>query len=193
MVIHTIGDSHSMFGWNKELVKIHHLGGRLCFSVGRDGIDIKSNYDIINGDTVIFCFGEIDCRCHVQKHMTETITYKQVIDDIVNKYFISVKKAADGFENLRTVIYNVVPPVQKYNTHENPEVPYLGTDDERQTYVLYFNTKLRQKCSEYGFIFFDIYHKYTDTNGYLSKLLSDGCVHIKNGTYLDQFILQNFM
>ena len=45
-------------------------------------------------------------------------------------------------------VYNVVPPVQKHNTHENLEYPYLGTDEERKKYVLYFNKKLKQKCIE---------------------------------------------
>ena len=193
MVIHTIGDSHSIYGWNKELVKTHHLGGRLCFSVGRDGIDIANGYGINNGDTVIFCFGEIDCRCHVYKYLTPEMDAIQIINDIVDKYFVSVKKAVDKFENLKTVIYNVVPPVQKHNTHENPDVPYLGTDEERKAYVLYFNNNLKQTCGVYGFTFFDIYDKYTDTNGYLNKELSDGVVHIRDGKYLDEFIKQNLM
>jgi len=188
MVIHTIGDSHSMAGWDKRLVKIHHIGSKLCFSVGRDGIDIKNGYDISNGDTVIFCFGEIDCRCHVHKHITPVNTYKQIIDDIVDKYFISVKNAVDRFDNLRTVIYNVVPPVQKYNKKENPDFPYLGTDEERKAYVLYFNNKLKQACGVYGFTFFDVYDKYIDTNGYLSKQLADDSVHIKDGGSLQEYI-----
>ena len=38
-------------------------------------------------------------------------------------------------------VYNFVPPIQKYNTAENPEYPYLGTDEERKHYALYFNLK----------------------------------------------------
>jgi len=42
MVIHTFGDSHSYFGWgNIPNVSTHHLGPKLCFSIGRDGINIK--------------------------------------------------------------------------------------------------------------------------------------------------------
>jgi hypothetical protein len=67
----------------------------------------------------------------------------------------------------------------------------LGTDEERRQYVLYFNEKLREKCIERGYIFFDIYNNYIDKNGFLSKYLSDGNVHIENGIYISKFIKEN--
>lgn len=193
MTIHTFGDSHSYNGWQDiPNVVTHHLGAKLCFSVGRDGIDISNGYNVQNGDTVIFCFGEIDCRCHVHKHITETNNYMNIIDNIINNYFIQIQRAVSTY-NLVTVIFNVVPPIERHNTVENPDYPYLGTDDERKTYVLYFNEKLKQKCMEYHYTFFDVYDKYVDCNGFLNKLLSDGSVHIRDGIYLKQFILSHFM
>ena len=37
-------------------------------------------------------------------------------------------------------------------------------------------------------IYFDVYNSYIDNNGFLSKKLSDGNVHIRNGVYLQNFI-----
>jgi len=194
MVLHTFGDSHALNGWGGITnIQKHHLGAKLCFSIGRDGINIKDGYNVNNGDTVIFCFGEIDCRCHIHKHITETNNYKQIIDTIVNNYFIQIQKAVNTFDRVKTVIYNVVPPIQKYNTVENPSYPYLGTDEERKSYVLYFNEKLKQKCIEYNFVFFDIYNKYIDTNGFLNKMLSDDNVHIRHGVYIKEFIENNLL
>ena len=85
-------------------------------------------------------------------------------------------------------IFNIVPPVQKDTVIENPGYPFLGTDEERKTYVLYFNKKLKEKCIENNFIFFDIYDNYCDKNGYLIKDLSDGNVHIINSYYISEFI-----
>jgi hypothetical protein len=107
---------------------------------------------------------------------------------MINKYFTKIKHAVDAFDTLTPVIYNVVPPVQKYNTAENPEYPYLGTDDERKVYVMYFNEKLQQKCVEFNYLFLNIYDKYVDDNGFLNKNLSDGNVHIRDEIYLKQFI-----
>jgi hypothetical protein len=63
----------------------------------------------------------------------------------------------------------------------------LWTDEERKQYVLYFNKKLKEKCIENNYIFFDIYNNYIDENGFLRKDLSDGSVHIGNGIYINNF------
>jgi hypothetical protein len=194
MTIHTIGDSHASLGGSKEIIK-HHLGEGLCYSFGikkLDRCDIR-NFDFKDGDTIIFSLGEIDCRCHVHKHITRSKTYQDVIDDIVNNYIeaielnISVSKI--NFRNVS--VYNVVPPIQRWNTWENSEFPYLGTDEERKQYVLYFNKKLKERCNEKKYIFFDIYNNYTDENGFLRKDLSDGNVHIANEIYINKFIKDN--
>jgi hypothetical protein len=67
----------------------------------------------------------------------------------------------------------------------------LGTDEERKHYTLYFNEKIKEKCIEKKYIFFDIYNNYIDENGYLRKDLSDGSVHIGNGIYISNFIKEN--
>ena len=219
MVIHTVGDSHSYNGWDAlPNIITHHLGPRLCFSIGRDGIDLRKFYDdndIVNlnngivdsrklndilglgkvneGDTVVFCFGEIDCRCHIHKYVSEDRNYKDIINNIVDKYFIQIKKAVDTFTSLQTAVYNVVPPVKKEYIVENEEYPQLGTDEERKQYVVYFNEKLKHNCIEYGYIFVDVYDKYTDEDGFLNKLLSDGTVHIRDASHIKSFIDANFI
>ncbi len=194
--IHTIGDSHSYFGWdNIPNVVNHYLSGRLCYSVGRDGLDLCApGYNINSGDTLVFCFGEIDCRCHVNKHISPDITYMAVIDNIVTKYFEQIKKSVDklnetnGVNGLHVYIYNVVPPVRKATTCENKSYPFLGSDDDRKNYTLYFNTRLKELCNKYEFTFFDVYDKYTCADGFIKRELSDGHVHIKNGVYIREFV-----
>lgn len=193
MKIHTIGDSHSHNGWSGIIS--HHLGPVLCYSFGREKLnrcDIR-NFDIKDGDTIIFCLGEIDCRCHVHKHISGTVTHQDVINNIVDNYFqaIDLNQSTSQIKLKNICVFNVVPPIQKHNTHENPEYPYLGTDEERKQYTLYFNEKLKEKCIEKEYIYFDIYNNYVDENGFLIKNLSDGTVHIGNGIYIDNFIKEN--
>ena len=57
--------------------------------------------------------------------------------------------------------------------------------------MLFFNKKLKEKCIENNYIFFDVYNNYCDKNGFLIKELSDGRVHIKNGMYITNFIKNN--
>ena len=192
MVIHTFGDSHSLNGWNNCNVISNHLGPILCYSFGIDKLkrcNIKK-FNIKNNDTIIFCFGEIDCRCHINKHITKNNSYKKIIDNIINNYIHAIKiNITNCKSKLKNIcIYNIVPPVQKHNTHENPKYPFLGSDEERKNYVLYFNKCLKNKCIENNWIFFDIYDYYTDKNGFLNKKYSDGNVHIKNSKYLKKFI-----
>jgi len=190
MSIHTIGDSHSHNGWN-DIIN-HHLGPVLCYSFGKEKLnrcDIRK-FNIKDGDTIVFCFGEIDCRCHIHKHITETKTYQNIIDNIINNYFEAIDLNLLILEiKLKNVcIYNVIPPVQKYNTCEDNNYPYLGTDEERKQYSLYFNTKLKEKCIEKKYIFFNIYNDYIDENGFLRKDLSDGYIHISDGIHITNFI-----
>ena len=89
--IHTIGDSHSENGWN-GVVK-HHLGPLLCYSFGKEKLyrcDIRK-FNIKDGDTIVFCLGEIDCRCHINKHITNTTTYQDIINNIVDDYFDAIE------------------------------------------------------------------------------------------------------
>jgi hypothetical protein len=193
MTIHTVGDSHCVNGWSSLHVKTHHIGALLCYSFGKDKlnrINIRNFRNIRNGDTIIFCLGEIDCRCHIHKHVSETNTYQSIIDSIVSNYMDAIKLniCEAGLSFKYVCVYNVVPPIEKHNTHENPEYPYLGTDEERKNYVTYFNAKLHEKCKENNFVFFDVYEKYADERGFLRKDLSDNNVHIRNGIYLTEFI-----
>jgi len=196
MSIHTFGDSHCsnrISGWRdcKNIIS-HCIGPVLCYSFGKQKLnrcDIRK-FKVKNGDSIIFCFGEIDCRCHIHKHISDGNTYQMIINNIVNNYADAVKLNANvcGVNLKNVCIYNVVPPIQKHNTPENSAYPYLGSDEERKQYVLYFNELIKQACIENGWIFFDIYDSYVDDNGYLSKKLSDGNVHIRDGLYMQQFI-----
>lgn len=193
MKVHTFGDSHSVMGWNTVyIINMHYLGPRLCYSVGRDKDDLldisKEEYKVEEGDIVIFSFGSIDCTCHVHKYITETTTYQQVIDEIIEKYFLVLIDNVRKFKKIYPCVYNIVPPVRKDECFGNDAFPFRGTDEERRQYILYFNKKLKQKCEEHQFTFFDVYDLYCDKDGFINKKLSDGNVHIDKGIYLQQFV-----
>lgn len=196
MIIHTIGDSHAsnkISGWKDcKNIKYHYLGPILCYSFGKEKLnrcDLRK-FDIKDNDTIVFCLGEIDCRCHINKYVTKENTYQNIINNIVNDYIDAINININSCEiTLKNIcIYNIVPPVQKINTVENLQYPYRGSDQERKQYVLYFNKLLKQKCKENNWIFFDIYDFYIDDNGFLNKKFSDNNVHIKNGLYIQNFI-----
>ena len=107
-----------------------------------------------------------------------------VIDEIIENYVNTIRNSVQ-FRDVRTCIYNVVPPSKKEDIPgESQGFPILGTNEERKTYVLYFNKRLNEKCIENGFTFFDIYDDYVDQDGFLKRELSDGNVHIGNGEFI---------
>jgi hypothetical protein len=191
MPVHTIGDSHCYSGWDRSIVTHHHVGPMLCYSFGQHRVDIRT-FPFQHGDTLIFCFGEIDCRCHIQKYVNETTTYKQVIDPIIENYFRAIEEniQRSNLQFKHVCVYNVVPTIQKYNTVEDSRYPYLGTDEERRDIVLYFNQQIKEFCQKYNYVFFDVYDKYTDANGFFRKDLSDGQTHIRDGRFLSEFLEQ---
>ena len=195
-VIHTFGDSHANFGWGNNIKK-HNINSSLCYSFGKkklQRIDIRK-FNVKNNDTIIFCLGEIDCRCHIHKHITCDKTYQTIIEEIIANYIeaIQINVKVSNVKLKDVCIYNVPPPIKKNSIIIEPdfEFPFLGTDEERKQYILYFNRILQQKCKEHNFIFFDIYNHYVNEEGFLKKELSDRSVHIKNGVYIQNFIDDN--
>ena len=138
MSIHTFGDSHAYHGWEEcDNIKAHYLGPILCYSFGKENLN-RCNIEKFNikyNDSVVFCFGEIDCRCHIHKHITNVKSYKMIINEIVNNYIHAIKINLENCKvKLKNIcIYNIVPPVQKYNTAENRSYPFLGSDEERKS------------------------------------------------------------
>jgi len=193
MAFHTVGDSHADLGW-REIpgVIIHAVAGNTCYAFGRDGLsrlDIKS-HGVQDGDTVCFCFGEIDCRGHVHKHSVGGKTYRDVIDEIVENYFKSIKLNVERYSDLKVCVYNVVPASRFL---PNRHYPFIGGDQERRTYVKYFNSLLSTFCRENGYVFIDVHDDYTDDLGLLNQSLSDGLMHIKDSSHLKNFLKKNFL
>ena len=181
MRIHTVGDSHSHCGW-PAFVTPHHLGAMLCYSFGKEKLDRCDlrELDIVDGDTVIFCFGEIDCRCHIHKHITADRGYESIIDELVTNYLeaIKINIITSGLKLYKIGVFNVVPPNNGgTKNHDWSGVTY--PEEQRKRFVEYFNQQLKLKCEEYGYWFVDIYDKYTDDKGWLDTNLSDGHMHIR--------------
>jgi hypothetical protein len=192
MTIWTFGDSHAVSAFDKlPYINCNNIGPHLAFSIGRDGLK-KFNLKKLNvqeGDTVILSFGEIDCRCHIHKYVNNQISYQNIIQNIVDSYFKAIKENVEQFKNLKTFIYNVVPPIEvDEKIWNNPEFPFLGTNEERKKYHVFFNKCLSEACKKYNYTFFNIYDKYLDSNGFLSKSDGDGLIHVVNPKYHHQFM-----
>lgn len=193
MNIFTIGDSHANKGWilvSIPNVKIHptYLGPKLMFSFDKSMIKLE-DFPIEPNDCIVFCFGEIDVRCHVYNHTKEG-DFHSVIVHIVEKYFDSILMCIDCIKDrkVKICIY-FIPPTPRVDTAiKNPNYPFMGTDEERKQYVLYMNSLLRQGCEKNDFTFINLYEDYCDSDGFLNSEMSDGHVHIQDVKPLVDFI-----
>ena len=203
MIIHTFGDSHASSihgGWSNEKMNLpiqivsNHLGPKLMYSFGRDKNYLFSPKTVAEGDAVVFCFGEIDCRCHVGKYAPN---WKQVVEKLVENYFEAIKINVTQYKKLTVMVYNVIPQIERESPKNAWMIPYqkntphIGSDSERSEYTRYMNSKLALKCEEHGYIFIDVYDKYCDENGFLKDDLSDKNCHISNQKYISEFIISN--
>jgi hypothetical protein len=186
----TIGDSHAKYPWCYiPGIEVIHLGPILCHTVGKhkndlvNGVNI-SNHGIKPEDTVCFCYGEIDCRCHIHKHVTASRAYQQVIDEIVGDYFVALMENEKLVPGVKMAVFNVIPPARFPGATQNNDYPYRGTNEERVAYSRHFNTAIAWNCKEVGYAFIDVYDKYADEGGCLDTRYSDGHVHINNPVFV---------
>jgi len=203
ITIYTFGDSHaskihSHWGYIKlpdVNIICNHIGGKLMYTFGRLGLKLLNirEYGVNENDIVIFCFGEIDCRNHVHKHMSKKKTYKDVIDELVINYFHSINKNKILYNNIKICVYNVVPPSRGFPVSSKHPYPFLGSDKERKLYYNYMNSKIKELCKMNNFIYFDIYKQSCDENGFLRKEFSDGNVHLRHTEHSINFIKTNLL
>lgn len=177
--IYTIGDSHAWHCWlNVPNVVTKTRGAMLMYTLGMSTKPMLLE-DIPKDDIICFCWGEIDCRCHVHKHLP----YKECIDRLVENYVKAIKM--NTVDRPHVWVFNVVPPPRKGKVAaENQAFPFLGSDEERLLYVQYMNEKLR----EAPFVFVDVYGKYCDKDGFLNMTMSDGHVHIADPKPLTEWV-----
>lgn len=202
MILYTFGDSHSRCKSWKTLsvpnLKIKWYDGKpytmARFSMEKTNILNIKDYGVESGNLVCFCFGEIDCRTHYSKPENLKI-YKDLIDEIIPRYFDAIEQNVKQYDII-TMVFNIVPPtkindwlIQHYKEHNSDiNVAFPGIDKDRKDIINYMNSKLKEYCEKYNYIFFDIYDKYCDSDGFLKEELKDESVHIKNPIYMEEFL-----
>ncbi len=196
----TIGDSHSSevhSHWGKINIEglgilTAHIGPRLAYTLGRGAISDEVIQEINNAklkkdDLIIFCMGEIDCRCHVRDKSKEK-DWQQVIREIVFPYLKKIKELTNNFSEV--YVYNVTP-TRNVPEHEVGEFPFRGEPEERRDYTLYMNKVIMENCGKFGLKFFDIYSSIVCSEGFLNPSQSDGSIHVIDPLPAQEFLLKH--
>jgi len=184
---YTIGDSHADYSFRGIIEDRVNIGAKTMHGVRKDKIDfnkiLNERFNNINYDSfVIFCFGEIDMRCHIYNHIKEGSKESDVIEELVNDFVNHIKEQKKFFN--RIGILSITPPASSSWTAPNYEYPFRGTDQDRARYTIVANSFLKEACLKNNIDFIDVYNYYSDENGILLKHFSDGSVHIGNTIYV---------
>lgn len=174
--IYTIGDSHAWHLWVNMPNWYRADAMMTMYDCGRNKHvflpDLKGDY------VICFCLGEVDCRCYINKYPP----YRETIDRIVKDYLEVIAINTKAHKNVW--IYNIPPPPKELPHMMDYNYPLVGSNEERLSYALYMNQKLRES----GYPFIDIYDKVCDSEGYMDPVKSDGYVHIADEKPLLEWI-----
>ena len=195
-MIYIYGDSHARFNFtNLKLEhKDFHNNSITMFRVGRDNtiINFDTNHTFDKNDTIVIVYGEVDCRCHIQRQINNGREENTVINELVENYVQTIKNAV-GNTPVKVILVGVIPPTRQYDyesihgpiTHD---FPFVGTDEDRVRFTLKVNTQLETLAHKNNFVYFNPYSYYTREDGTLKHELSDTNVHLgDNSHFLEEF------
>jgi len=198
-MIYIYGDSHARFSFTNLNIeyKDYHCTSITMFRIGRDNsiihFDTKHIFDI--NDVIVISYGEIDCRCHIQRQINNGKEEDAIINELVETYFQTIVNSI-GNKNLRVIIVGVIPPTRQtdYELLHGPithEFPFVGTDEDRVRFTRKVNIQLERIVTtntNNRYIYFNPYSYYTREDGTLKHELSDTTVHLGDTShFLEEF------
>jgi hypothetical protein len=192
-MIFIYGDSHAYNSF-KGLKYDHrncHQNAITMFRIGRDNIIINFNKDDIReNDILVLCYGEVDCRCHVQRQINTGRNEDDVIHELVSSYYQTIVNNINTIanKNVKIIMVGVIPPTKQsdYESLHGPilhDFPFVGSDEDRVRYTDKVNKKIEELAKERNFTYFNPYLYYTRKDGTLRYELSDYIVHLGNNSY----------
>ena len=163
------------------------------FKIGRDNIIINFDKNMVLNvnDVIIISYGEVDCRCHIQRQIQYGNDEDDIINELVNNYFLTIRN--NILTKCKIIIVGVIPTTKKndYESLNGPilhEFQFVGKDEDRVRYTDKVNKKLEELSLIHNYIYFNPYNYYTRDDGTLKYELSDNCVHLGNNLYfLEKF------
>lgn len=184
--MYALGDSHSgtLHPWcdaiNFGAETIHRLVSKKIDSHFTLFLENKS----LTKDALwVFCFGEIDIRCHVHKQIHQKGRNEdEVLTKLVNDYLTKINTL-----HYDIAVMSIVPPCyyedRKHEVDSDPAsliYQIVGSDADRSRWTQKLNDYMESECVRLGIPYLDIHALYKDERGMLPIDISDGNVHIMN-------------
>ncbi len=192
-MIYIYGDSHALFSFkNLNLPHVNcYQSAVTMFRIGRDNSII--NFDknrICKNDIIVLVYGEVDCRCHIQRQIDLGKNEDDVIYDLFNSYIKTIKNNID--DNI-IIVVGIIPPTKQndYEIINGPilhEFPFVGKDEDRSRYTKKMNKLLEDNSTQNRYIYFNPYDFCTNYDGTMKHEMTDSNVHLNdNSIFLESF------
>ncbi len=193
----SIGDSHALFSF----ARIRHIirlpiGPVTMHRIGRDGLQAFPLFrthsffwpqrTLQKGDTVFFSFGEIDCRCHINKQIESGRTEEDVISSLATAYVQAIVQ--ERHDGVTFALMSVTPPARAADLQDFRIFQPQGSDEERSRYTRLLNEALQRQAMQHHLLYVDTYSHYKDADGMLRYPLSDGKTHISDPDGMRQLV-----
>jgi len=179
--IYAVGDSHA--GTFYSITHTMPTGPNTMYTIASTPKDLIQEWGVATDGLIVFCFGEIDVRCHIHNQI---IQKNRLEDEVINTL-------ATSYSNkIKTVdcdigVMSIVPPARietQSDVMKNSQYPFIGSDSDRVRYTQKLNNTLKSLCEKYGILYFDIYTLYADNDGHLKLDYSDSdLIHIRDNQY----------
>lgn len=180
---YVIGDSH-VLNFLHEAFIVHHIGPATAYRLNFKESTTKSREKIINllneiykkkPLNVIFVFGELDARIHINKVAKENkISTNKVIEKVVKAYMNFLKFVKKKYPLTSIYVFNVLPQGEEeniYNYH------FYANRKERVKIAEKMNQFLREYSKRNNFKFIYIYDKLINKKGERKKEYAFDDVH----------------
>jgi hypothetical protein len=163
------------------------------FRIGRDNLIVNFNNNDHNKDSIIcIAYGEIDCRCHIQRQIDLGANEDAVVNELVHNYFRTIVNNIKAHKKI--IVVGIIPPTRPtdYATRNSPitdDYPFVGKDEDRVRYTMKMNVLIEEHCNINEYVYFNPYNYYTRDDGTLKYEFSDNTVHLGDNS----FFLEKFM
>lgn len=170
-IYYVIGDSHTLC-FQHEFFEIHHLGPATAYKLNFNKSTTRAREKMLKiikkiykgkSINIIFVFGELDTRIHINKISNEKkLTINKVIDETIKSYMIFLNFIKEKYPLIDIYVFNVLPQGEEENIYN---FPYYASREKRSMIAKEMNKRLKKEASKNKFKFIYIYDNLINNKG----------------------------
>jgi hypothetical protein len=187
-MIHVVGDSHVCFFNGSDGItdmypyahsnppfKTYRLGALLAYNLEEYNIgSFISN--LPKTDSILFSFGEIDCRYHIKNQsIKQSVSVETIIANCVDRYIAAITKLNS---NHKVGVWGPPATTLLEEKDSNSQCPIKGDHLERNRITRLFNIYLKSKALEVGVAFFSIFDDLLAEDGSTNPFYYADSIHL---------------